>query len=484
VTDPSQPAEPQPEEDLPQSGGELPRRKPLGESQPQSGGSFFERTAPSTASANGLPPRRPSYDSRPARNDFFPRDDTLHRRGAQFSEPDSALPKRGEQPSQPGNGLPLREGDQLPQRGTDLPQRGDALPQRSTDLPQRGTDLPQRGGDQLPQRGDALPQRGGDQLPQRGDALPQRSTDLPQRGTDLPQRGSDQLPQRGGLPQRDGSADALGALPRRTTRTRPAGRHRSPHRLSVASDAPALVLAVPGTAEADPTEIGARVASIASQSCPGVDIRVGYLDGDELPLLDSLIPAGREQAEQDQFPSVIVPLLLSPNPQFDPVVRQYASRPPLPAVVAAHLGPHPMVAEALHSRLAEAGLARQARSSGLSISSENRGIVVLADVGEEAASAAGVAAVLLASRLSVPVIPASLSDPSSIVDAVNRLGESGARPVLAPCLIGPETNISVLEDLSTALSAPCAPTLGAHQAIGQLVAVRYGAALARLSLAG
>ena len=439
MTDPSQPAEPQPEEDLPQSGGELPRRKPLGESQPQSGGSFFERTAPSTASANGLPPRRPSYDSRPARNDFFPRDDTLPRRGAQFSEPDSALPKRGEQPSQPGNGLPLREGDQLPQRGTDLPQRGDALPQRSTDLPQRGTDLPQRGSD---------------------------------------------LPQRGGLPQRDGSADALGALPRRTTRTRPAGRHRSPHRLSVASDAPALVLAVPGTAEADPTEIGARVASIASQSCPGVDIRVGYLDGDELPLLDSLIPAGREQAEQDQFPSVIVPLLLSPNPQFDPVVRQYASRPPLPAVVAAHLGPHPMVAEALHSRLAEAGLARQARSSGLSISSENRGIVVLADVGEEAASAAGVAAVLLASRLSVPVIPASLSDPSSIVDAVNRLGESGARPVLAPCLIGPETNISVLEDLSTALSAPCAPTLGAHQAIGQLVAVRYGAALARLSLAG
>ena len=283
-----------------------------------------------------------------------------------------------------------------------------------------------------------------------------------------------------GIPEQD----RVGALPRRTTRTRPAGRHRSPHRLSVASDAPALVLAVPGTAEADPTEIGARVASIASQSCPGVDIRVGYLDGDELPLLDSLIPAGREQAEQDQFPSVIVPLLLSPNPQFDPVVRQYASRPPLPAVVAAHLGPHPMVAEALHSRLAEAGLARQARSSGLSISSENRGIVVLADVGEEAASAAGVAAVLLASRLSVPVIPASLSDPSSIVDAVNRLGESGARPVLAPCLIGPETNISVLEDLSTALSAPCAPTLGAHQAIGQLVAVRYGAALARLSLAG
>jgi hypothetical protein len=74
---------------------------------------------------------------------------------------------------------------------------------------------------------------------------------------------------------------------------------------------------------------------------------------------------------------------------------------------------------------------------------------------------------------------------SSAAHAVNRLSESGAaRPVLAPCLIGPEANIAVLDDLSAALGAPCAPTLGAHQAIGQLVAIRYGAALARLSLAG
>jgi hypothetical protein len=42
----------------------------------------------------------------------------------------------------------------------------------------------------------------------------------------------------------------------------------------------------------------------------------------------------------------------------------------------------------------------------------------------------------------------------------------------------------VLDDLSAALGAPCAPTIGAHQAIGQLVAIRYGAALASLSLAG
>ncbi len=474
MTDPSQHAEPQPAEPLPQRGEELPQRKPPGESQPaQSSGSFFERAQPSPAGE--LPQRNPAGNGDPAAT------------GPIVGRPDGngvasagPFPERTDASRSNGNGLPQRRpeydtrpvGEARPQRGAanGLPQRGAA-----NGLPQRGAanGLPQRGAaNGLPQRGAAngLPQRGGDNsLPQRGLA-----TDLPQRGTGngLPQRGAE-------------SADGLGALPRRTTRTRPAGRHRSPHRLSVASEAPALVLAVPGSAETDPGEIGPRVASIASQSCPGVEIRVGYLEGGDLSLSECLAPGGAEEAGEDQFPSVIVPLLLSPNARFDPVMRQYAAQPPVPAVLAGHLGPHPMVAEAIHARLAEAGLARSARSTGLSIAADGRGIVVLADIGQEAASAAGVAAVLLASRLSVPVVPASLGDPASIVDAVNRLGESGAqRPVLAPCLIGPETNVSVLDDLSNALDAPCAPTLGAHQAIGQLVAMRYGAALAGLSLAG
>ena len=383
MTDQSQPGEAQPGDSPAQDSGELPRRKPAGESPPKSAGSFWERAEPRSASADDLPPWQPPHE-------------------------------------------PLAQSEPLPQRGGDFPQRG-------SDLPQRGSDLPQRDGD----------------LPKRGEP-----------------------------------ADGIGALPRRTTRTRPSGRHRSPHRLSVASDAPALVLAVPGRAEADTSEIGPRVASIAGLSCPGVDIRVGYLDGDDLPVSDCLLPAGPE-GEEDRFPSVIVPLLLSPNASIDPALRQLAAQPAIPAVLASHLGPHPLVAEALHTRLADAGLARQARSTGLSISADGRGVVVLADIGEEAASAAGVAAVLLASRLSVPVVPASLGDPASIVDAVSRLTDSGApRPALAPCLIGPETNVSVLDDLSAALGAPCAPTIGAHQAIGQLVAIRYGAALASLSLAG
>ncbi len=435
------------------------------------------------------PIARPS-DTRAKGGDTLPRlrDALLALDG---SEDRDRLPERGDSLPQRGGSLPQR-GDSLPQRGDSLPQREDSLPQRAEALPQRGDSLPQRGADALPVRGaDSLPQREGSlpqregSLPQRGDSLPQREGSLPQREGSLPQRG-DSLPLRGGsLPQRGSQgSDGPEALPRRTTRTRPAGRHRSPHRLSVASDAPALVLAVPGSAEADTAEIGPRVASIASLSCPGVEIRVGYVDGKDLSLVDCVLPAGPD-SDEDQFPSVIVPLLLGPSPSIDASVRRIATLPAVQAVVASYLGPHPLVAEALHVRLAEAGLARHARSSGLSIAADGRGVIVLADKDEQAASAAAVAAVLLASRLSVPVVPASLGDPASIADAVTRLTESGSpRPALAPCLIGPETSLPVLDDLSAALGAPASATLGAHQAVGPLVAIRYGAALASLSLAG
>jgi hypothetical protein len=378
-----------------------------------------------------------------------------------------ALPQRGGAPASPG-------GEALPQRGAPLPQRGapaspagEALPQRRTPMTPAGEPLPQRGAAPASPAGEALPQRGAP-LPQRG-AAP-----LPQRGAaPLPQRGA---PAGGAPSDRSDSAP----LPRRTGRTRPAGRHRSPHRLSVASDAPALVIAVPGSAEADTAGVAAEVATTASSSCPGVEVRVGYLEGATDPLADCL----EASADSEQPGCVVVPLLLSPNVRADAAISRLTAEAGDQVILAAHLAPHPLVAEGLHARLAEAGLVRHARSSGLSISTGGRGIIVLSDVGEEAASAAAVAAVLLASRLSVPVMPASLGEPESIADAVTRLDMSGAAsPALAPCLIGPEFPPHVLDSLSTALGAPIAGPLGAHQAVGQLVAIRYGAALARMSLA-
>ncbi len=432
----------------------------------------MQRVAPRPHIGDTLPRLRDALAALGDADDGKP----LPRRGESGAPESAALPQRSASQPQADDTLPGHSVT-VPHGGDALPQRSEPLPQRADPVPQRNEPLPQRS-DQLPQRPEGLPQRG-DPVPQRSDPLPQRSDGLPQRGEALPQR-ADALPQRGA-----GPGDGPAALPRRTTRTRPSGRHRSPHRLSVASDAPALVIAVPGSAEADAAEIGPRVASVASQSCPGVDIRIGYLEGDDLALADCLLPADADAADHDQFPSVIVPLLLGPSPAIDAALRRIAAQPAVPAVVAGHLGPHPLVAEALHARLAEAGLARHARSTGLSIAADSRGIIVLADKDEQAASAAAVAAVLLASRLSVPVVPASLGDPASIADAVTRLTESGSRrPALAPCLIGPETSLPVLDDLSAALGAPASATLGAHPAVGQLVAIRYGAALASLSLAG
>src|SRR5262249_41866773 len=74
--------------------------------------------------------------------------------------------------------------------------------------------------------------------------------------------------------------DAPGRLPRRAPggRSRRTGRHRSLHRISVASDAPALVLAVPGPGQQMPG-LADRIAESAAASCSGVDIRIGYLTG-------------------------------------------------------------------------------------------------------------------------------------------------------------------------------------------------------------
>lgn len=349
-------------------------------------------------------------------------------------------------------------------------------------------------------------------------------------------------------------------LPRRTGTLRRVGRHRSAHRISVASDAPALVLAVPGASIHAYAELADQIAEAAAESCPGVDIRIGFLEGSSDLLADLLTaeppespgpsgapepamppePVGRprhplpgstayldamrrsdpgtriEEPEQGSHrangshraghsrrsdssapaespggvngtgivpQAVIVPLLAGAHPDFDRRVATILSQVPMQVMLAPHLGPHPLLAGALHDRLSEVGLARASRARGLNISIGSNGVLVIADRGPQAVADAGVTAVLLAARLAVPVVPASLGDIDSLRAAIERLAEAGAsHPAIAPCLIGPETNPDELTQLSSALDAPCAAPLGAHPAIAQLVAVRYGEALARMSV--
>lgn len=288
------------------------------------------------------------------------------------------------------------------------------------------------------------------------------------------------------------------SLPRRTSTVRRVGRHRSLHRISVASDAPALVLAVPGRGNDASAELAEHIAEAAAESCPGVAIRIGYTDGGPDSLAELLGDEAGEPGEADPDTqrdgyqselatdaprAVIVPLLAGPHPRYDAMIADLASRAPVPVMVASQLGPHPLLAGALHDRLSEVGLARASRARGLNIAAGANGVIVIADHGPLAVSAAGVTTVLLAARLAIPAVPASLDDAASIAAALERLREAGAtRPAIAPCVIGPEADPAQFMQLSEALGAPCAAPLGAHPAIAQLVAVRYGEALTRISV--
>jgi hypothetical protein len=106
------------------------------------------------------------------------------------------------------------------------------------------------------------------------------------------------------------------------------------------------------------------------------------------------------------------------------------------------------------------------------------GVIVGAVGGEEAVQAAEVVAVLLASRLTTPVAAVSLTDPGSIKDAAARLRQAVPRVAVAPCMVGPELTSGTLEAIAALTSTDFAPPLGSHPAVGQLVAIRYGAALA------
>jgi hypothetical protein len=315
---------------------------------------------------------------------------------------------------------------------------------------------------------------------------------LPQRRPAAANRDNavNQAPAGQALPERFPARPDNGAapsLPRRNASGRPrrTGRHRSMHRISVASDAPALVLAVPGRG-AGTAEIARHIAETAAESCRGVDIRIGYLSGKAETLTEALadvLDQRRGQRYFDHAPhAVVVPLLAGPHPGIDPAIaRTIASAP---VMLATALGPHPLLAGALHDRLYEAGLVRASRARGLNIAAGQTGIMVVTDRGHQAIIDAGVTTVLLASRLAIPAAPASLGDAASIDAAVQRLREAGAtRLAIAPCVVGPETDPGEFAALSAALKAPCAAPLGGHPAIAQLVAVRYGEALTRITVA-
>ncbi|MFE1861379.1 sirohydrochlorin chelatase [Streptomyces anandii] len=284
-------------------------------------------------------------------------------------------------------------------------------------------------------------------------------------------------------------------LPVRMPRPRQPGRHRRPEPLAAPEGAPALVLAVPGTPAAATRSLAEEVVSIARSELPGLDARIGYLDGDdgEFPALQTVLSrtadertaryeqaraAGVDVKEPDGPVAVVVPLLAGPDSALLRRVRQAVMDSRVAAELTDVLGPHPLLAEALHVRLSEAGLARADRARLFTVATAADGIILASVGGEEAVQAAGITGMLLAARLAVPVMAAALDQEGSIASVAEQLRSSGSQQLaLAPYLVGPEIEAELVESAAKEAGCAAAEALGAYPAIGKLALAKYTTSL-------
>ncbi|MBW8486220.1 sirohydrochlorin chelatase [Actinomadura parmotrematis] len=272
-------------------------------------------------------------------------------------------------------------------------------------------------------------------------------------------------------------SQASEALPSRRRRAPRGGRHRGDESFLLPPGSPALVLAVPGPARSAGAGIAAEIARLVELEHTGQPALVGHLQGEESALGPLL--AGLRQQRPDEPAAVVVPLTTVPDPGVDGAVRHLAASAQVPVVAAEALGPHPLIAEALHDRLADAGLARADRVRMMTMVTEAGGVVVVTPGDYAAAQQAEVSSVLLASRLACPVFTTPLRDEAATRRAADQLRASGVTNVaIAPHLIGHEPEAELLGPATGAIGAGCAAPLGAHPALARLAALRYTEALA------
>ncbi|WP_079031958.1 sirohydrochlorin chelatase [Streptomyces specialis] len=269
-------------------------------------------------------------------------------------------------------------------------------------------------------------------------------------------------------------------LPVRMPRPRQSGRHRRPEPVSAPEGAPTLVLAVPGGPSPEVRGLAEEVLSIARSELPGLDARVGYVEGAgaEFPalaeVLTQAVTAGPERGAGAAPVPVVVPLLAGPDSVHLRAIRQAVLGSGTGAGLTDVLGPHPLLAEAVHVRLSEAGLARADRARLFTVATAADGIVLAAVGGEEAVQAAGITGMLLSARLAVPVLAAALDTEGSVAETAGRLTDAGSRQLaLAPCVIGPEVPPGLLAAGAKEAGCAMAEPLGAYPAVGKLVLSAY-----------
>ncbi|MCX4778267.1 sirohydrochlorin chelatase [Streptomyces sp. NBC_01264] len=197
---------------------------------------------------------------------------------------------------------------------------------------------------------------------------------------------------------------------------------------------------------------------------PRLDVRLGHIELNH-PLLERTL----DRASGD---AVLVPLLLGRGTHVKRDLPAAAARAGhLRARVAAPLGPHPLLVEALYERLVEAGW------------SPGSAVVLAAAGSRDPDSGADVRATadLLSERLGgVPVVPAYASGTApSVPAAVRALAARGLHPVAVASYFTAPGRFAAAS--AAAAPGPAAAPLGDHPALARLVLQRYDEAAAALA---
>ncbi|MGW1372915.1 sirohydrochlorin chelatase [Streptomyces sp. NPDC002446] len=195
---------------------------------------------------------------------------------------------------------------------------------------------------------------------------------------------------------------------------------------------------------------------------PGLPVRLGHIEIEQPLLADTLTEL--------HGTAVVVPLLFGHGYHVThDLPAALAAAPHLTGRIAEPLGPHPLLAEALHGRLREAGFTAGRETA-----------VVLASAGSRAARSTRDTeriARLLSDRLGgLPVLPAYASAAApTVAEAVRALTARGHdRIAVAGCFTAPGRFAA-----QCAAAAPgiAAAPLGDHRALARLVLHRYDQAL-------
>jgi hypothetical protein len=245
------------------------------------------------------------------------------------------------------------------------------------------------------------------------------------------------------------------------------------------------VLAVPGSNIDLTSGPVAELTAILRVDNPALDVRAARIDGGrtEPNSIRAVLADAAARRPAGAPCAVVIPLIATPNPAVVRRLREVVAASDVNVIISGFINSNALIAEALHIRLAEAGLARADRVRMFSIVTAADGIIVATVGGPDAAMAANVTSVLLAARLALPIIPASLDSAPSLQEGAMRLKEMGVnRMAIAPCFIGPEASHTDIDAIST--GAECAAPLGSHSNIAKLAAVTYGQAISQLEIPG